>query len=88
MKFTWEQYGISLSVDKDNTVKKEKTKVMHEHDKFAEFDKWFATGKQVLLMDVYEAIPMPDGDPLTGLIIIIFLYAFWTLIIWTKDKIK
>ena len=42
MKFTWEQYGISLSVDKDNTVKKEKTKVMHEHDKFAEFDKWFA----------------------------------------------
>ena len=39
-------------------------------------------------MDIYEAIPMPDGDPLTGLIIIIFLYAFWALIIWTKDKIK
>ena len=42
MKFTWEKYGISLSVDEDNTVKKEKIKVKHEHDKFAEFDKWFA----------------------------------------------
>ena len=42
MKFTWEQYGFSVSIDKDNTVKKEETKVKHEHDKFAEFDKWFA----------------------------------------------
>ncbi len=42
MKFTWEQYGISLSVDKDNKVTQEKIKVKHEHDKFAEFDKWFA----------------------------------------------
>ena len=39
-------------------------------------------------MDVYEAIPMPDGDPLTGLIIVIFLYALLALIIWIKDKIK
>tara|TARA_R100001460_G_scaffold46327_1_gene83852 strand:- start:1105 stop:1314 length:210 start_codon:yes stop_codon:yes gene_type:complete len=42
MKFTWEQYGISLSIDKDNKVTREKIKVKHEHDKFAEFDKWFA----------------------------------------------
>ena len=42
MKFTWQQYGFSVSIDKDNTVKKEKIKVKHEHDKFAEFDKWFA----------------------------------------------
>ena len=42
MKFTWEQYGISISIDKDNKVTQENTKVKHEHDKFAEFDKWFA----------------------------------------------
>ena len=42
MKFTWEQYGISISIDKDNKVTQEKIKVKHEHDKFAEFDKWFA----------------------------------------------
>ena len=42
MKFTWHQYGISVSIDKDNKVKQEKIKVKHEHDKFAEFDKWFA----------------------------------------------
>ena len=40
MKFTWQQYGISISIDKDNKVKQEKIK--HKHDKFAEFDKWFA----------------------------------------------
>lgn len=34
MKFTWQQYGISVSIDEDNNVK-------HEHDKFAEFDSWF-----------------------------------------------
>ena len=42
MKFTWEKYGISLSIDKDNKVTQDKVKVKHEHDKFAEFDKWFA----------------------------------------------
>ena len=42
MKFTWHQYGISVSIDKDNKVTQEKIKVKHEHDKFAEFDKWFA----------------------------------------------
>ena len=42
MKFTWEQYGFSLSIDKDNKITEEKVKVKHEHDKFAEFDKWFA----------------------------------------------
>ena len=42
MKFTWEQYGISVSIDKDNKITQEKVKVKHEHDKFAEFDKWFA----------------------------------------------
>ena len=41
MKFTWEQYGISISIDKDNKVTQEKTKVKHEHVQFAEFDKWF-----------------------------------------------
>jgi|TARA_R100000482_G_scaffold124112_1_gene75862 hypothetical protein len=40
MKFTWQQYGISISIDKDNKVKQEKIK--HQHDKLAEFDKWFA----------------------------------------------
>ena len=34
MKFTWEQYGISVSIDKDNNV-------TYEHDKFTEFDTWF-----------------------------------------------
>ena len=33
MKFTWQQYGISVSIDKNNNVK-------YEHDKFAEFDAW------------------------------------------------
>ena len=33
MKFTWQQYGISVSIDSNNNVK-------HEHDKFAEFDAW------------------------------------------------
>ena len=34
MKFTWQQYGLSVSIDSDNNVK-------YEHDKFAEFDSWF-----------------------------------------------
>ena len=34
MKFTWQQYGISVSVDENN-------KLTYEHDKFAEFDSWF-----------------------------------------------
>jgi len=42
MKFTWKQYGISVSIDKDNKITQEKIEVKHEHDKFAEFDKWFA----------------------------------------------
>ena len=33
MKFTWQQYGISISIDSDNNV-------IYEHDKFAEFDAW------------------------------------------------
>ena len=33
MKFTWQQYGISISIDNDNNV-------TYEHDKFAEFDAW------------------------------------------------
>ena len=33
MKFTWQQYGISISIDNNNNVK-------YEHDKFAEFDAW------------------------------------------------
>ena len=33
MKFTWQQYGISVSIDKNNNV-------TYEHDKFAEFDVW------------------------------------------------
>ena len=33
MKFTWQQYGISVSIDKNNNV-------TYEHDKFAEFDAW------------------------------------------------
>ena len=33
MKFTWQQYGISISIDSDNNV-------TYEHDKFAEFDAW------------------------------------------------
>ena len=33
MKFTWQQYGISVSIDKNNNV-------TYEHDKFAEFDSW------------------------------------------------
>jgi len=37
---------------------------------------------------MYDDIPMPDGDPLTGLLIIIFIYALWALIIWTKNKIE
>ena len=39
-------------------------------------------------MEMYDDIPMPDGDPLTGLLIIIFIYALWALIIWTKNKIE
>ena len=33
MKFTWQQYGISISIDNNNNV-------TYEHNKFAEFDAW------------------------------------------------
>jgi len=39
-------------------------------------------------MDVYEAIPMPDGDPLTGALIVIALYAIWSLLIWIDIKLN
>ena len=42
MKFTWEQYGISLSIDKDNKVTEEEIKTKQKHDKFTEFDEWFS----------------------------------------------
>ena len=39
-------------------------------------------------MDVYEAIPMPDGDPLVHLIVTIIIIALWYLVTWIYYKIK
>jgi hypothetical protein len=39
-------------------------------------------------MDVYEAIPMPDGDPVLGLLITIVMIVLWYLITWVYYKIK
>ena len=39
-------------------------------------------------MDMYEAIPMPDGDPLVHFIITTILIALWYLITWIYYKIK
>ena len=52
MKFTWQQYGISVSVDKNN-------KLTYEHDKFAEFDSWFdnLTSKNGVTKYVVSELP-------------------------------
>tara|TARA_R110000851_G_scaffold239983_1_gene392704 strand:- start:599 stop:724 length:126 start_codon:yes stop_codon:yes gene_type:complete len=39
-------------------------------------------------MEMYDDIPMPDGDPLTGLLIVIALYAIWSIIIWIDIKLN
>ena len=39
-------------------------------------------------MDVYEAIPMPEGDPLTGVLIVIALYVIWSLLVWIDIKLN
>jgi len=39
-------------------------------------------------MDVYEAIPMPDGDPLMHLAVTIIIIALWYLIAWIYYKIE
>jgi len=39
-------------------------------------------------MDLYEAIPMPDGDPLEHLIITIVLLCLWWVVMWIYYKIK
>jgi len=39
-------------------------------------------------MDMYEAIPMPSGDPLEHLIITTILIILWYLIAWIYYKIK
>ena len=40
------------------------------------------------IMDVYEAIPMPDGDPLVHLTVTIIIIALWYLIMWIYYKIE
>ena len=39
-------------------------------------------------MDVYEAIPMPDGDPLVHLVVTIIIVVSWCLVTWIYYKIK
>ena len=41
-----------------------------------------------LSMDVYEAIPMPDGDPLVHLVVTIIIVVSWCLVTWIYYKIK
>jgi hypothetical protein len=37
-------------------------------------------------LDMY-GIPYPDGDPLTGLIIVVILIVLWHLLVWINDKL-
>ena len=53
MKFTWQQYGISVSIDKNNNVK-------YEHDKFAEFDAWLNNITSKNGATEYVASELPD----------------------------
>jgi len=39
-------------------------------------------------MDVYEAIPMPDGDPLMHLTVTIVIIALWYLAAWIYYKVE
>ena len=39
-------------------------------------------------MELYEAIPMPDGDPIEHLKIAAILIGFWYLVMWIYYKIK
>ena len=39
-------------------------------------------------MDVYEAIPMPDGDPLMHLTVTIVIIALWYLLAWIYCKVE
>jgi hypothetical protein len=38
-------------------------------------------------MELYEAIPMPDGDPIEHLKITVILIAIWYLVTLVNDKI-
>jgi len=38
-------------------------------------------------MELYEAIPMPDGDPITHLKITVVLVAMWYLVSIINDKL-
>ena len=53
MKFTWRQYGISVSIDKNHNVK-------YEHDKFAEFDAWLNNITSKNGATEYVASELPD----------------------------
>ena len=39
-------------------------------------------------MDVYEAVPMPDGDPLVHLAVTLSIIALWFLLTWIYYKIE
>jgi len=51
-------------------------------------DVLWCANKRRITMDVYEAIPMPDGDPVLGLLITIVMIVLWYLITWVYYKVK
>ena len=52
------------------------------------YDVLWCANKRIISMDVYEAIPMPDGDPLMHLAITIIIIALWCLVTWIYYKIE
>ena len=52
------------------------------------YDVLWCSNKRRIDMDVYEAMPMPDGDPLMHLTITIIIIALWYLITWIYYKIE
>ena len=52
------------------------------------YDVLWCINKRRITMDVYEAIPMPDGDPLVHLTVTIIIIALWYLIAWIYYKIE
>lgn len=52
------------------------------------YDVLQCVNKRRITMDVYEAMPMPNGDPLMHLAITVIIIALWYLIMWIYYKIE
>ena len=52
------------------------------------YDALRSINQRRITMDVYEAIPMPDGDPLMHLTVTIVIIALWYLLAWIYYKVE